>query len=509
VTLAAGIGLDMDLRTLLEAHTPMAVQGSVDGDVERIVSDSRQAGPGALFVAIRGGQEQDRHAFVADAISRGATAVVVERDDVDTGGATRILVGDTRRALADLAAHLHGHPSSAMRCIGVTGTNGKSTTATILRHVLAAAGERTAYLGTLGFHDGDAHRVAPEPLDNTTPEAGQLQALLARARDAGCGAVAMEVSSHGLALERVHGIVFAAAVFTNLTRDHLDFHGTEEAYFDAKSRLFEGLQPESPAIINADDPRAEELARRTTGRVWTFGERRGDVRLLQVRFGAEGTHLHVAIPGGDLALETALTGRFNCSNVVAAVATGLALGIDPEAIRRGVSDVARVPGRFERIDEGQAFQVIVDYAHTPAGLETVLRTARELTSQDSSTAALTPGRLLCVFGCGGDRDTGKRPLMGRVAEELADSVYLTSDNPRSESPRQIIDQILAGMTATDGVVVEPDRRAAIQAALRAAVPGDVVVLAGKGDEPYQLLAGGQVVPFDDRDEARRALRAAG
>ncbi|MBQ38881.1 MAG: UDP-N-acetylmuramoyl-L-alanyl-D-glutamate--2,6-diaminopimelate ligase [Gemmatimonadaceae bacterium] len=485
----------MNLRTLLDAHAPVSVTGVLDRPIDTVVSDSRQVARGSLFVAIRGGQELDRHAFVEDAVERGAEAVVVEEAAIDTGAATRVVVDDSRRALAALAARLHGHPSRAMQCVGVTGTNGKSTTASIIRHLLAASGSPAAYLGTLGFHWGDQ----VEPLPNTTPEAGALQALLARARDAGCRSLAMEVSSHGLALGRVQGIGFDAAVFTNLTRDHLDFHGSEEEYFAAKSLLFRDLAGSSAAVLNADDPRAGKLAELTPAQVWTFGESGADVRLRNIRFDADRTHLSMDTPQGEFEVETALTGRYNSSNVVAAVTTGFALGIEGEAIRRGVADVAQIPGRFERIDEGQPFQVLVDYAHTPAGLETVLRAARELTSR----------RLLCVFGCGGDRDTGKRPMMGQVAEALADAIYLTADNPRSESPRQIIDQIAAGMRASDAVVEEPDRRTAIHAALGNAEVGDVVVLAGKGDEPYQILDGGRILPFDDRDVAREALRDRG
>ena len=483
---------DVDLTTLLAAIDPREVAGPTDREITAVVADSREAGPGGLFVAIRGGQERDRHAFVTDAVDRGAEAVVVEEAGVDVGDATRIVVDDTRRALANLAARFHGHPARSLRCVGVTGTNGKSTTAILLRHVLAAAGGRCAYIGTLGFGAGPAL----EPLANTTPEAGQLQGLLARARDSGCRDLVMEVSSHGLHLGRVEGIDFDAAVFTNLSRDHLDFHGTEEEYLQAKLRLFRGLDAGAVAVVNADDPQAARVIESTAARVYTYGEAGQHVRLRSMEDIGGRTRIVVATEAGDLQLETALTGRYNCSNVVAAVAGGVALGIDAEAIGAGVAAVARVPGRFERIDEGQPFEVIVDYAHTPAGLDTVLRTARELTRQ----------RLLCVFGCGGDRDTGKRPMMGRVAEELADLVYLTSDNPRSESPEQIIAQIAAGMRRADAARVHVDRRAAVAAALSMATAGDVVVLAGKGDENYQILADG-TVPFDDRAEARRVLRS--
>ena len=482
----------MNLRTLLEAHTPLSVAGSLERSIDSVVSDSREVAHGAMFVAIRGGQEQDRHTFIDDAVLRGAAAILVEDDSVDTGTATKIVVDDARRALASLASRFHGDPSHDLLCVGVTGTNGKSTTATIIRQILTASGAPSAYLGTLGFLCGEEAEAVP----NTTPEAGHLHALLARASHAGCRSMVMEVSSHALSLDRVHGIDFAAAVFTNLSRDHLDFHGSEERYFAAKSLLFRQLEPTAAAVLNADDPRSQSLSEQTRARVWMYGGKDADVTLREACLGSDRTRLKLATPEGIFEVDSALTGRFNCANVVAAVTTGFALGIAADAIRHGVAAVACIPGRFERIDEGQPFQVIVDYAHTPAGLETVLQAARELTSR----------QLICVFGCGGDRDAGKRPMMGRVAEALADRVYLTSDNPRSEPPLEIIEQISAGMQRANVAVVEPDRRAAIHAALSSAGAGDVVVVAGKGDEPYQILDAGHVEPFDDRVVARLALR---
>ena len=480
----------MKLRHLLAAIQPRHVGGSLDVEIESIVSDSRHAGPGALFVAIRGGQEIDRHAFVGDAVARGAAAVVVERDWGLSG--TCIRVDDCRQALAALAARLHGHPARSFRwCVGVTGTNGKSTTSLLVRHLLEAAGTRSGYMGTLGFSCGGEM----ESLDNTTPEAGELQALLARARDGGCEAMVMEVSSHGLALRRVDGIDYSVAVFTNLSRDHLDFHGTEEAYLAAKTDLFRRLGPGAAAVVNADDTHAEHVAGSTRARVLTYGERGEHVRLVSYRTLRGATELRLATQAGEWPVETTLTGRFNRFNVMAAACVGVALGLDFEAVRSGIAALSQVPGRFERLDEGQPFEVIVDYAHTPAGLDTVLRTARELTR----------GRLLCLFGCGGDRDKGKRPLMGRVAEDLADLVFLTSDNPRSEPPEEIIGQIAAGMRDAGSAVVCADRRAAIEAALQEAGDGDVVVVAGKGDEPYQILAEGPT-DFDDRHVVRKVLR---
>ena len=481
----------MKLRHLLCEIQPRDVRGSLDMEIESVVSDSRQAGPGALFVAIRGGQELDRHAFIGDAVARGAAAVVVEEAEEDLPE-TRIQVDDCRQVLPALSARLHGHPARSLRwCVGVTGTNGKSTTALLVRHVLEAAGARSGYIGTLGFAFGEEM----ESLDNTTPEADQLQALLARARDAGCDSLVMEVSSHGLALRRVDGVDYSVAVFTNLTRDHLDFHGTEEAYLEAKTGLFRRLDPRAAAVVNADDPRAAEVAASTSARVLTYGEKGEHVRLASFHTRRRASVLRLETAAGEWSVETTLTGRFNRSNVMAAACVGVALGIDAAAVRSGIAALPQVPGRFERLDEGQPFEVIVDYAHTPAGLDTVLRTARELTR----------GRLLCLFGCGGDRDRGKRPLMGRVAEDLADLVFLTSDNPRSESSEEIIDEIAAGMRNAGSAVVCTDRRAAIEAALQEAGEGDVVVVAGKGDEPYQILAEGPT-DFDDRRVVRQVLR---
>lgn len=483
----------MLLKQLLR-DCPVTVAGELDLEVDRVVCDSRDAGKGALFVAIRGGQEVDRHAFVGDAIRRGAVAAVVE-DEMDCTPATRILVDDSRRILPILACRLAGEPARELRCAGVTGTNGKTTTAWLLHNILQQATGASAYLGTLGFQAGDRPM---ETIANTTPEAPVLQALLRRARSCGCRAISMEVSSHALALHRTAGIDFEVALFTNLTRDHLDFHGTLDDYLAAKGLLFEGLSSGATAVLNRDDPAWEALAQRTEARILTYSleDPAADVRPLSVDASMGQTRLKMIAPTGEFDVHSPLTGRFNWSNIVAALAGGIALGVTTETLREGIAQATRVPGRFEQIDEGQPFAVLVDYAHTPGGLLTVLEAARELTQ----------GRLICVFGCGGDRDAGKRPLMGKVAEELADLIFLTSDNPRSEPPEQILQEIAAGMSAVD-VFADVDRQRAIEAALQQAVAGDVVVIAGKGDEPYQVLADG-TIDFDDRQVARDALRAA-
>ncbi len=484
------------LGYLLEVLPDARVTGEVGIEIGSIACDSRSVRPGGLFVAISGGEERDRHEYVEDAVARGSAAVVVERA-ARTGSATVIEVGDCRQALAKLAARFYGEPSRQLCTVGVTGTNGKTTTAMLIRAIIDRSGRSCGYLGTLGSLASDFM----EPLANTTPEASELHRELRAMVDAGRSAVALEVSSHALALGRVDGIRFDAAVFTNLTRDHLDFHCSEEAYFEAKKKLFDLLKPHSSpcAAVNLDDPCGRRLSRSLDGSALTFGKGEdADVRLLSAS-GARGrTSLSLLTPQGKIAVHTGLTGSFNCSNAMAAVACGLALGIDADTIAAALAEFEGVPGRFERIDEGQPFEVIVDYAHTPAGLETVLNTARELTRK----------KLVCLFGCGGDRDRGKRPEMGRIASELADVVFLTSDNPRREPPERIIDDIAAGMSAPGRAHLFTDRREAIGRALHVAKDGDMVVLAGKGNETHQVFAD-HAIDFDDRHVAREWLRQRG
>ncbi|MEW6749505.1 MAG: UDP-N-acetylmuramoyl-L-alanyl-D-glutamate--2,6-diaminopimelate ligase [Candidatus Latescibacterota bacterium] len=481
------------LRTLLEDVETTRVRGPLDVPIGKVECDSRSVSPGDLFVAVRGGQERDRHQFVPDAVARGAAAVVVE-DEADTGSATCVVVPNCRAVACRMAACACGHPSRRLGMLGVTGTNGKTTTALLLRQVLESAGVPCGYVGTLG-------RIVAgglEPLCNTTPEAPELQRHLQAMVEADRRAAALEVSSHGLALERVAGIDFRVAVFTNLSRDHLDFHGTEERYFAAKARLFEGLDPArgARAVINADDPAGGALLARTRAPVLTYGWDEGaQVRVLAMHTRAAGMRLDLQTPAGTARVDSALMGRFNACNVAAAVAGALAFGLELPQACAGIGRLERVAGRFERVVAGQDFLVVVDYAHTPGGLETVLETARELTR----------GRLICVFGCGGDRDRGKRPLMGRVAAALADLVVLTSDNPRGESPSAIIAEIAAGVPAGAATHTEPDRRRAIAWALGEARGGDLVLLAGKGHETVQIV-GDRRLPFDDTEVARQVLQ---
>jgi UDP-N-acetylmuramoyl-L-alanyl-D-glutamate--2,6-diaminopimelate ligase len=469
--------------------------------VTAIVHDSRAASAGAVFVAIRGARA-DGGSFAADAAARGALAVVAET--APPGDVLWLPTTDARLALAELAAIHQGRPSEALTVVGVTGTNGKTTTTYLLAAMLDAAGMPCGRLGTVTF------RVGPGESDerdasHTTPEASEVQRLLREMVDRGCRACAMEVSSHALVLHRVAGLRFAAAVFTNLTRDHLDFHGDMQQYFAAKRRLFEMLPAGAPAIVNVDDPRGRELAA-SLPRVVTYAiDAPADVRAANVHSSLEGLAFEARTADGTLEMRSPLVGRPNVYNILAAAATGVALGLPPRAIEQGISRLERVPGRFQVVSGStDDVRVVVDYAHTDDALKNLLETAR----------LLTEGRLITVFGCGGDRDRTKRPLMGAVAGRLSDFVVLTSDNPRSEAPDRILEDILRGLapTAEPGAPPRPgtpyvtqiDRRKAIETAIRQAKPGDLVIIAGKGHEKYQVI-GSRTLPFDDVDVARAAL----
>jgi UDP-N-acetylmuramoyl-L-alanyl-D-glutamate--2,6-diaminopimelate ligase len=457
-------------------------------EVTGLAYDDRQVRPGTLFFCVPG-FNRDGHSFAPDAVARGAVALVVQRP---LGlGVPEVLVDDVRAAMAPAAARLHGDPTAALQVVGVTGTNGKTTTAFIVRALLEAAGRQTGLLGTVTSIVAGEER----PVARTTAEAIELQRDFRAMLDGGDVACALEVSSHALELRRADAIHWAAAIFTNLTQDHLDFHDTMEEYFQAKRRLFVGEERPRVAIVNVDDPYGERLAAELPDAV-TVGidNRAATLRATDVASDFTGSSFTVEGLGE---LRCPLPGRFNVLNVLGAVAAVRALGVDDATIARALPAAGRVPGRFEPVDEGQPFAVLVDYAHTPDSLDNVLRAARPLAR----------GRVLCVFGCGGDRDRGKRPQMGRIARELADVVIVTSDNPRSEEPEAIIREILAG--AGEGVEWHVDRRAAIERAIALAGPGDVLVIAGKGHEQGQELAGGHKVPFDDVSVARDALRAAG
>jgi UDP-N-acetylmuramoyl-L-alanyl-D-glutamate--2,6-diaminopimelate ligase len=457
-------------------------------EVTALAYDNRLVTPGTLFFCVPG-FTRDGHDFAPDAVARGAVALVVQRP---LGlGVPEIVVDDVRAAMAPAAAAINGDPTATLRAVGITGTNGKTTTAFIVRGLLEAAGVRTGLVGTVNAVVGGRDR----PMVRTTPEAIDLQRMFAEMRDEGDAAVVMEVSSHALALHRADAIHWAVALFTNLTQDHLDFHPTMEDYFLAKRRLFEA-GPEV-AVINVDDAYGARLAYDFPDAVRIgIDSLHAQVRATRIQSDASGSTFTV----GDLELRSPLPGRFNVLNVLGAVAAVRALGVDDATIAEALPRTVRVPGRFEPVDEGQAFAVLVDYAHTPDSLENVLRTARPLAG-----GPLDGGRVIVVFGAGGDRDRAKRPVMGAVACDLADVVIITSDNPRSEDPEAIIRAILEG--AGPGVEVEVDRRTAIERAIGAAGEGDIVVIAGKGHEQGQEFEDGRKIPFDDVTVAREALRA--
>jgi UDP-N-acetylmuramoyl-L-alanyl-D-glutamate--2,6-diaminopimelate ligase len=459
--------------------------GPEDAEVTGLAYDSRAVSPGTLFFCVSG-FERDGHEFAPQAVEAGAVALVVERP---LGlGVPEVVVDDVRAAMAPAAARFFGDPTAALRVAGITGTNGKTTTAWLVRHLLESAGTQCGLLGTVLSVIGGRE----EPVVRTTPEAIDLQATFARMRDAGDGACAMEVSSHALELDRARAIHWAVAVFTNLSRDHLDFHGDMGAYYAAKRRLFDAGPASS--VVNVDDDHGLRLASEVAG-VTTFAiDHEADWRALDVQTGLDGSAFRVRAPAGEAAVRSPLPGRFNVSNMLAALAAAGALGVGLEDAAAALEGFAAVPGRFEPVDEGQGFAVLVDYAHTPDSLENVLRAAR----------GLTRGRVIVVFGAGGDRDRGKRPLMGEIAARLADAVVVTSDNPRSEDPEAIIAEILQGAGA--GVEAIVDRRSAIARAIQLADDGDVVVIAGKGHEQGQEFEGGRKLPFDDVTVAREALR---
>jgi UDP-N-acetylmuramoyl-L-alanyl-D-glutamate--2,6-diaminopimelate ligase len=467
----------------------VAVRGPTDVAVGRVDHDSRRVGPGSLFCCVPGARV-DGHRFAGAAAAAGAAALLVERP-VEVTGPTQVVVDDVRAAMALAAAAVAGHPSRSLTVVGITGTNGKTTTTFLVRSVLDHAGVPCAVLGTVSGPGGTGAGDRPP----TTPDAPDLQRWLAERRDEGTAAVAMEVSSHSLASHRVDGTRFAVSVFTNLTPDHLDFHGDMESYLAAKARLFTPALSDR-GIVNLDDPYGRRLA--ATAGVPVTGYGLADASDLRV--GAAGSTFRWR--GEPVRL--ALGARFNVANALAAAEAAAALGIDPATVAAGLSRPLAVPGRFEAVDEGQPFRVVVDYAHSPDGLEQVLRAAREVVEPPA-------GRVRVVFGCGGERDTAKRPLMGAVAARLADHVVLTADNSRHEDTRAIIAAVREGISTATGaaaceVTVEPDREAAIAAVLDAARPGDIVVIAGKGHETT-LTIGDTVVDFDDREVARRHLRA--
>ncbi|WP_249009366.1 UDP-N-acetylmuramoyl-L-alanyl-D-glutamate--2,6-diaminopimelate ligase [Conexibacter sp. DBS9H8] len=470
-----------------ELFDPIPVPGG-GPEIVRLDYDHRRVAPGSLFFCVRG-FTSDGHAFAPAAAASGAVAIVVDHR-VDGLALPQVVVEDVRAAMGPAASRFFGDPTREFAVTGVTGTNGKTTTATLIRSLLEADGRQTGLLGTVtSIIGGTAATVS-----RTTPEAVDLQQSFREMVSAGDRAAAIEVSSHALDLHRVDGVHFTAAVFTNLTQDHLDFHQTMEAYFQAKRRLFSEHAPEV-AIFNLDDPYGVRLAAEFGGITFAIDNPRADVRADHIDSDIHGTRFTLRTPEGEEELRSPLRGRFNVANVLAALAAAHSQGVPLSVSRRAIASAGQVPGRFQTVDAGQPFAVIVDYAHTPDSLHNVLLTAR----------ALTTGRVHVVFGCGGDRDRGKRPLMGEIAVREADHVIITSDNPRSEDPAEIIAEIVAPIPGR--AEVEVDRARAIHSAIASAEAGDIVLIAGKGHEQGQEFAGGRKLPFDDLAVAREALGA--
>ena len=477
----------MNLRDLLHGVTASPVAAV---PVAGLACHSKQVRPGDLFIAMEGA-EADGHAFIHEAVARGAAAVVAQRLPVLSRACPCVVVPDTRAALVRIAARFYGHPSRKLRLIGVTGTNGKTTTTYLMKTILEAAGFRAGLLGTIRYHIGE--RVVPST--NTTPGPLELQRYFAQMVGEGLQWCAMEVSSHALAQGRVVGLEFEGAVFCNLGSDHLDYHKTREAYAAAKRRLFEYLRPEGQAVINIDDDYGRVLAETLPkGSVVTYGmERQAKVSVKQAACSWQGTTLILDTPWGLVPIATPLLGRHNVWNIASAAATLLALGVSAEAVRSGLAALDGVPGRLERVPNDLDLRVLIDYAHTADAIRLVLASLRELTK----------GRLIIVFGCGGNRDQTKRPVMGKMASLLADHVVLTSDNPRGEDPREIIRQIQAGFVpGFHQFEVVPDREQAIVAALAQARREDTVLIAGKGHEAHQIFDHISV-PFSDREVVER------
>lgn len=489
----------MKLKDLLKDLPGVQVQGETDLEVSGIFYDSRQVQPGGVFVCISGFRT-DGHKYIQDALNRGAVAVVVEKPVATLPRGTLIKVEDSRWALAQLACAFYEHPSQHFTLIGVTGTNGKTSFTYLTRAIFQKNGEKVGLIGTIANLIGEEEI----PSQHTTPESPDLQSFFRKMAEAGVAYGVMEVSSHALQLQRVAGTEFDVAVFTNLTQDHLDFHASMEDYFAAKAKLFQSLGPgrkKRPkyAVVNMDDPYYSRIVELTKVPVVSYGyEVRAKYRARDVEIRLNGTSYTVDYPGGTLRLNLKLAGKFSVYNTLAALAVALEEGLDPELVQQALEEMPGVPGRFQLVNCGQDFGVVVDYAHTPDSLENVLKTARQVTA----------GRVITVFGCGGDRDRTKRPIMGEKAAQYSDYCIITSDNPRSEEPRAIIADIEPGVAKVhDRYEIVVDRKEAIEKALSMAQAGDLVVIAGKGHERYQII-GDKVLPFDDVAVAEEILTKA-
>ena len=491
----------MKLSDILKGIELQKTAGSMECDISGLAYDSRNVSHGTLFVAIKG-LKTDGHLYIKAALDKGAAAILAEHEPtgiVIPDNHPFIITMDTRKAVAIAAVNYFRNPSRELSVIGITGTNGKTTTSYIIRSILENAGNKVGLLGTILWSDGNKISEA----EHTTPEAVDFQCLLRKMASNGCTFAVAEVSSHSLALNRVYGTDFSTAVFTNLTQDHLDFHPDMEDYFRAKSLLFSGMSLNHSSVINSDDPFGRRLLEMSSCRKYSYGlDSSADIRGENVSLTINGIEFDLTTPAGHIHIKSNLVGIHNVYNLLAAAGAALSSNIPLDKIASGVSSVTSVPGRFERIDSGLGFSIVVDYAHTENALRLLLEAARQF----------SPKRIITVFGCGGDRDRGKRPLMGSTAVELSDHVIVTSDNPRSEKPEEIIKEVVSGIDAaiktgtarSAGYVTIPDRRSAIEEAIRTAEEGDIVLIAGKGHEDYQII-GRERVRFDDREEAIKAV----
>jgi UDP-N-acetylmuramoyl-L-alanyl-D-glutamate--2,6-diaminopimelate ligase len=487
------------LRDLLQGTEASIPESTQELEIRQVACDSRKVQLRALFFALHGAKA-DGNEFIRDAVSRGAAAIASEESAPAAipSSVAWIQVREGRRALAVAAANFFGHPAEALQLVAVTGTNGKTTTTSLIDAIVKASGAKTGLFGTIAYHTPLGEYPAP----NTTPESVDLQGFLAEIRDAGGKFGVLEASSHSLAMDRLWGCHFAAAVFTNLTREHMDYHKTFDDYFSAKKKLFEGTGAGAPqvAVINTDDEYGKRLAGLAKKTV-TYGLENGaDITTKKFQLTFNGLAFAAQTPNGKVQVASPLVGRINVYNILAAIGAAQALGLSNEVIEAGIRSLESVAGRFQRIDLGQPYFVVVDYAHTDDALENLIRTARELNPK---------GRIITLFGCGGGKDRTKRPVMGEVTGWLSDLTILSSDNPRTEDPLKIISDIIVGLQKTPGkYLIEPDREKAIGVAMDEARAGDIILLAGKGHENYQILAD-RTLEFDDRDMARRAMRERG
>ncbi|MFW5998591.1 MAG: UDP-N-acetylmuramoyl-L-alanyl-D-glutamate--2,6-diaminopimelate ligase [Bacillota bacterium] len=480
----------MNLKEIIQVIDPEQIYGNTDIEIADIVYDSRKASDNSLFICIEG-FENDGHDYINNAVNNGTVAVLIEKDlNEYRNDITYVKVNDSRKKMSKMAALFYGYPLRKLQLIGITGTNGKTTTSYLIKSIIENAGFKTGLIGTINIIIGEERL----PATRTTPESLDLYKYFSRMVKKGVTHVVMEVSSHALELERVKGMDFTIAVFTNISQDHLDFHNSLEAYLKAKSKLFQQVKENGYGIINIDDDKSDYIIKNTRGNVLTYSiENKSDIQARKIKLDIKGVHFKTDYIKN---INIKLTGRFNVYNALAGITTGKALGLSKDNIKTGLEEMEGVPGRFELIDENQNFGVIVDYAHTPDGMENVLQTAREITNNN----------IIIVFGCGGDRDKGKRPLMGKIGIKYGDYCILTSDNPRSEDPIDILKQIEAGINSQNKDLYEviPDRKKAIFRAIEIAQKDDFVIIIGKGHETYQIFKN-KTIHFDDREVAREAI----